>query len=455
MWCGRSSSGRLWARLAVALLFVVPASARTSAAAVAGELDEERYFLERAYRDALTRWSSGAPGAADAAVAQYNDAQEQAGSFVHGQSLELEGMDLMRAGPGGQLEIRHAPDQEIRCALGAELHTVELLERRSPDLLPALAIFHLEVHLDQMSRQPRPWLESINRSRLVGLLESYRKFVDERFEGSERVRRLLGLHQAWMVVGTSQVALGWSRPMQRAVEAFDRAREIVPGAMEPRYWTALVYEKLDRYDLSTKELRSLADEYPGAAEFRLRLALGLRRQGRDAAAVEAFRDLLAGAAPRRARALAYQELGSLLAERSGGWSEAVSELRRGAEEFPENDRLRIALSHLLADRALGGDAPPAESAELLYESEMLAEGILAAATSRDAPRSRPGVRGSPRLRYELPDPALVGPPMEQAAQSVLEWRAALHEAIQTLSPKALAKPRCLEQFEGSRRRAGD
>ena len=62
--------------------------------------------------------------------------------------------------------------------------------------------------------------------------------------------------------------------------------------------------------------------------------------------------------------------------------------------------------------------------------------------------------GSPRLRYELPDPALVGPPMEKAAQSVLEWRAAHHEAVQTLSPTALAQPRCLERFDGSRRRAG-
>lgn len=426
----------------VALLGLVAAA--LVGGAVVGEMDEERYSLERAYREALALWSSGEPGAANAAVARYNDAQEQAGSFVHGQSLELEGRELLRAGPGGELEIRHQPDQEIRCALRAELHTVELLERRSPDLLPALAIFHLEVYLDQMSRQPRPWLEKMNRSRFVELLDRYRDLVDKRFEGRERVHRLLGLHKAWMVAGTSQVALGWRLPMQRGIDAFDRAREIVPGAMEPRYWTALVHEKLDRYDLSTKELRSLAAEFPGAAEFRLRLALGLRRQGRDAAAVDAFGELLAGAAPRRARALATQELASLLTERSDGWSEAVSVLRGGVEEFPENDRLRIALSHLLADRALGGDAPPAEAAELLFESESLAEDLLDAATNRDAPRSRPGVRGSPRLRYELPDPALVGPPMEDAARSVLVWRTALHEAVQTLSPAALGRPRCLE-----------
>ena len=436
-----------WAALVLVAMVASPA-----VGAVAGQLDEERYFLERAYREALLAWSSGGPGAADAAVAKYNDAQEQAGSFVHGQSLELSGMELLRAGPDGELEVRNHPDQEIRCALEAEWHTVELLERRSPDLLPALAIFHLEVYLDQMSRQPRPWLEKTNRSRVVDLLERYRKAVDQDFEGRERVRRLVGLHQAWMVAGTSQVALGWRLPMQRAIEAFDRARDIVPGAMEPRYWTALVYEKLDRYDLSTKELRSLADEFPGAAEFRLRLALGLRRQGRDAAAVDAFREILASPAPRRARALAYQELASLLAERSDGWAEAQSVLRQGVEELPESDRLRIALSHLLADRALGGDAPPAEVAELLFESEQLAQDLLESATSRDAPRSRPGVRGSPRLRYELPDPALVGPPMEEAAQSVLEWRAQLHEAVQTLSLRALAQPRCLEQFEASRRR---
>lgn len=431
----------------------VPASA-----AVAGEWDEERYFLERAYRQALLDWAGGGT-AADASVARYSDAQETAAELVTGQELDLDSVEIHML-PGGGREIRGQPDREIRCVLRVEENTLDLLERRSPDHLLTAAIFHLEVHIDQMTRHPRPWLEHLNRKRMEELLERYAGIAGRDFTGRERVERLRRIYDTWMLAGTAQVALGWSLPMERGVEAFDRALEIDPSALTPRYWTALVYEKLDQYSLAADALRSLAGEYPNSAEIQLRHARILRRLGQEAASRDAYRALSSRPGPRRPRILAHQELASLLAERDEGWEEAVAVLRRGVEEFPENRRLRIELSFLLADRAFRGDLPADRAADLLAESEKLAEHILDdAELVSEEPDEAGGelrlalaFRGTPRLRYELPDPALVGPEMEQAAAAVVQWKKTLHEAVQTLAPSALAEPRCLERWQRSRRR---
>ncbi len=169
-----------------------------------------------------------------------------------------------------------------------------------------------------------------------------------------------------------------------ALELFRRALALDPRNESALLGAAAASERQGRYSGALRYLERLYETHPDNVEGRLRLALNLRRGGRESEASYIAEELLRTEAPPWVLSLAYQSLADWLLD-AGDLDRAASVLEEGLERFPDDPTLAIAHMYV-GERRQPSDPVPDLDASL--------HAIAASNAS------------SPRLRYAL-DPTEV------------------------------------------------
>lgn len=255
--------------------------------------------------------------------------------------------------------------------MSAELSVANHLAGRQASLLEPLVVLHEEAYR-HYRRRGRLLLATHSRKLTARLLELY----DE--------------HQAAAVVKplraeifTSQAAflleLGSSLAARNALSV---ALENDPQLAPALHLQAAIMEALGEYQRAVELLRRLqdarpadpeaADSFDGAA--RLRLAINLRRLGKEEQAETLLQQLIERPQNDWVTTVAFQELAALLAA-AGRHGEALEALRRGVERLPEAARLVIQMASIL-----DAQGRPAEARRRVASIDWVAQ------RHRDTPR---------------------------------------------------------------------
>lgn len=260
---------------------------------------------------------------------------------------------------GGQRDAAFAALQELenRAVKGgasdqliaAEKRVIAEIATRDPQALPALVLLHHDAFVSYRKRQ-RLQLASHALRMVVEISAS-----PEMKAAGLPVKRVASL----AMTSLAGVAVLLNPP--DAIELLRRSIELDPANTDALLAAGAIYEKYGNYAEAVSALQRRVTIGPDA-EARLRLAINLRRTGRDLEAEPLLADL---ARPNAAEEqwvaiLASQELANLLADHNR-LGDAVARLREAAARHSGNGSLRIQLSYLL-DRS-GDPAAALDAAE--------------------------------------------------------------------------------------------
>lgn len=233
--------------------------------------------------------------------------------------------------------------------VAAEKRVIADIAAHDPQALPALVLLHHDAFLSYRKRQ-RLQLASHALRMVVEIAAS-----PEMKAADPPVKRVASLS----MTSLAGVAVLLNPP--DAIELLRRSIELDPLNGDALLALGSIYEKYGNYAEAVDVLQRRAALGP-SPEARLRLAVNLRRTGRNAEAEPLLSTLARSSAPEDewVAILASQELANLLADQNR-LGDAVTRLREAAAGHPGNGSLRIQLSYFL-DRS-GDPAAALDAAE--------------------------------------------------------------------------------------------
>jgi tetratricopeptide (TPR) repeat protein len=221
------------------------------------------------------------------------------------------------------------------------------LAQREPELVLPILLLHLDATREYSRRQE--WYLASHARRLAGALaETYAQ--DGGSQGSRvmAARALTTLGAALQEEMTSEHC--------RCVPFYERALDFVPDDEAALMGLATVFEKAADYERAVRELHKLLESHPQVSEARLRLAINLKRLGREREALEQLDTLTTeaadtppgedGAMPDWVLSLAFQEQARSAIDR-GDWQGAEAILLAARQQLPDQQRLIVLHAFVL------------------------------------------------------------------------------------------------------------
>lgn len=312
-------------------------------------------ILKEEYRNHLERWAGGD----SAAIPDYSRFQAHViERITYARGSEAEGRALA-----------------LICLGGIESNTLKQLARQDLEALPAAAVFHAELYLDQMVREFQRLLAPNALETHSLALDLYRKQL-----GQELVPA--NLAQLYLYTGALLDQTGFLVMREKARSYFRQAIQLQPDYIPALYWAASFDEYFGRNRRAASGFERLIELRPLDGEFRLRATLNRMRLGSIEFAMKALVDLIERDTAEWIALLAIQELARL--SMPDNPKTATDVLRRGLERYPTDATLKFQLASYLepgSAQARGlfrsvldqWSADPGGSARGVYEEPRLDE----------------------------------------------------------------------------------
>jgi tetratricopeptide (TPR) repeat protein len=251
-------------------------------------------------------------------------------------------------------EVQKAPDELIaletaviqdgepktrKVLLQAEQEVIHQVGAADIEVLVPIAVLHHEAYARLLRQGARGRAMALSHARSMArdLAILYR---DQ--SGSEGA----GLVSSRLLTSLGGMLLGAAQQLP-AAELFQQAVELDGRNVTALLALAAIYEKNAQTESAVKLLRRVLEVEPDHGEARLRLAMNLKRQGREAE--EEARQILVKLASEEAfwpSALAYQELAQLYRDTNRSL-EAEKVLRKALQAYPDDPRFYIQLAAVL------------------------------------------------------------------------------------------------------------
>ncbi len=238
-----------------------------------------------------------------------------------------------------------APDAEQQLLRNQVVAALELAGRRADNFVPLIWL-HEQV-FQRYHRHRRYLLATHSRNALSALSQAYLKATGR----SPEARRLAGA--AFASIGGYFQQMG---DKVGAARAYGQALDYEPAQEAALIGLATVHETLAEYGEAADLLERFLEWRPGDTQAHLRLAVNLRRLGKNRRALKHLRACVED----RSRsdwitAVAYQELADLHAE-GRRYPEALAVLDEALERLPDQQRLHLQLAALLDRMDRPGEA---------------------------------------------------------------------------------------------------
>ncbi len=251
------------------------------------------------------------------------------------------------------LESRYVNPRQVQGTgrLGkVQSEVIRDLAQREPELVLPILLLHLDATREYSHRQE--WYLASHARRLAGALaETYAQGGGSQGSRVMAARALATLGAALQEEMTSEHC--------RCVPFYERALDFVPDDEAALMGLATVFEKAADYERAVRELHKLVQSHPQNSEARLRLAINLKRLGREREALEHL-DLLTteaaeaadtasgedGPVPGWVLSLAFQEKARSAIDR-GDWQSAEAILLAARQQQPDQQRLVVLHAFVL------------------------------------------------------------------------------------------------------------
>jgi tetratricopeptide (TPR) repeat protein len=235
--------------------------------------------------------------------------------------------------------IQDGEPKTRKILLQAEQEVIHQVGAADIEVLVPIAVLHHEAYARLLRQGSRGRAMALSHARSMArdLAILYREQSGS--EGASLVSSRLLTSLGGMLLGAAQ--------QLPAAELFQQAVELDGRNITALLALAAIYEKNAQTESAVKLLRRALEVDPDHGEARLRLAMNLKRQGRETE--EEARQILLKLASEEAfwpSALAYQELAQLYRETNRSL-EAEKVLRKALQAYPDDPRFYIQLAAVL------------------------------------------------------------------------------------------------------------
>ncbi|MDA8018903.1 MAG: hypothetical protein MPN21_15795 [Thermoanaerobaculia bacterium] len=318
---------------------------------------------------------------------------------------------------------------ETSCIRSVESDLSGFLESKNPSLLLPLTFWQTQMLL-QSTRWSGAPLHALDFDRIFDRLKAYQKRAAKANSSLAREQTERNTALAWTGVAELFAGRGNRKLESTAEKMLLLALDIDEDLLAARYLLAWVGEKIHEPLDVMRPWRELMDEYPRKPEFRLRYALNAAGASRTRSAIEELERVARSDGDEWIRALAYEEWVQLLLEESRGTKgraaarEILEESRRALPSWPGLD---VLASYLDLEGRRG---------EALHLAERVEAHLW------------PEFEVSPRLRYELPNPAVIGPARSELIEELTRGMNELSSHLRQIEAEQVLRPRSRRACRG-------